>query len=54
MDSIGDLKTPMPDGMLAVFFKNFWDVVGEQLTKEVIAILKGGGIPEARAGMTPS
>jgi len=24
------------------------------LTKEVIAILKGGGIPEARAGMTPS
>ena len=39
MDSIGDLKAPMPDGTPAVFFKNFWDVVGEQLTKEVIAIL---------------
>ena len=36
LDSIGELKALGPDGTLAVFFKNFWDVVGQQLTKEVL------------------
>lgn len=35
LDSIGDLKAPGPDGLLASFFKNFWDVVGDKVTREV-------------------
>jgi hypothetical protein len=30
LDSIGDLKAPGPDGMAAIFYKRFWDVVGEK------------------------
>lgn len=30
LDAIGDLKAPGPDGMPAVFFKKYWDIVGEQ------------------------
>ena len=41
---IGDLKTPGPDGLPAIFYKNFWDVVGGQLTKEVLGVLRGGRI----------
>jgi hypothetical protein len=41
---IGDLKAPGPDGMTAIFYNNFWDVVGSQLTKEVMEVLKGGHI----------
>lgn len=48
LDAIGDLKAPGPDGMLAVFFKNFWDIVGEQLTNEVLAILRVAGCPKDR------
>ena len=40
---IGDLKTPGPDGLPAIFYKNFWDVVGGQLTKEVLGVLREGG-----------
>ena len=46
LDSIGDLKAPGPDGTPAAFFKNFWDVVGQQLTKEVLGVLQGGRLPE--------
>jgi hypothetical protein len=46
LDSIGDLKAPRLDGMPAVFFKSFWDVVGQQLTKEVLDVLRGGWLPE--------
>jgi len=28
LDGIGDLKAPGPDGMPAVFYKKFWDLVG--------------------------
>jgi hypothetical protein len=46
LESIGDLKAPGPDGLPSVFYKNFWDVVGEQLTREVLHVLNGGGMPE--------
>jgi len=46
VDSIGDLKAPGPDGMPAVFYKQFWDVIGEKVTKEVLDVLNGGLIPE--------
>jgi len=46
VDSIGDLKAPGPDEMPAVFYKQFWDVIGEKVTKEVLDVLNGGLIPE--------
>ena len=42
LDAIGDLKAPGPDSMPAVFFKKYWDVVGEQLIKEALVVLRGG------------
>jgi hypothetical protein len=44
--SIGDLKTPGPDGLHAVFYKKFWDVCGAQITQEVLQALNSGVIPE--------
>jgi hypothetical protein len=46
LDSIGDLKAPGSDGLPAIFYKNFWDVVGKKLTREVMHVLNGGQIPE--------
>jgi hypothetical protein len=46
LDAIGDLKALGPDGMPAVFFKKYWDVVGEKLTQEVLNVLRGGQIPD--------
>ena len=39
------MKAPGPDGLLAIFYKTFWDVVGVRLTREVMEVLKGGRIP---------
>jgi hypothetical protein len=46
LESIGDLKAPGPDGMPVVFFKRFWDTVGNQVTNEVLKVLQGGEMPE--------
>lgn len=46
LDSIGDLKAPGPDGMPAVFFKRFWNIIGNQVTKEVLNVLRGGEMPD--------
>lgn len=35
-------KAPGPDGMSFFFYQQFWDVVGRDATKEVIAILNEG------------
>lgn len=45
LHDIGDLKAPGPDGMPSVFFKKYWATVGDQVTKEVLEALNGGGIP---------
>ena len=45
LDNIGDLKAPGPDGMPAIFYKNFWDIVGDQIVQEVLGVLNGGPIP---------
>jgi exonuclease III len=46
MFNIGDLKAPGPDGMPSIFYKHFWSTVGDQVTAEVLNVLKGGDIPE--------
>lgn len=42
---IGDLKASDLDGMPAIFYKRYWELVGEQVTAEVLSVLYGGNIP---------
>ena len=46
LDSIGDLIAPGNDGMPLVFYKNYWDTVGDMVIHEVLDVLRGGSIPE--------
>lgn len=43
--SIGDLKAPGPDGLHAVFFKRYWNLIGEEITHEVLAAINSKQIP---------
>lgn len=45
LNSMGDLKAPGLDGMPAVFYKRFWDLVGDVVQGEVLEVLNGGQIP---------
>jgi hypothetical protein len=45
MFSIGDFKAPGTDGLHAVFYKKFWFVVGDEVTREVLQVLNSGVIP---------
>jgi hypothetical protein len=45
LESIGDLKAPGPDGMHAIFYKQFWETVGDTVTAKVLNVLRGGEIP---------
>lgn len=47
LDGIGDLKAPGKDGMPALFYKNFWTTVGEDVTREVRNFLNGNSMPES-------
>jgi len=44
--SIGDLKAPGPDGLHAIFFKRFWNMLGEDLENEVLQAVNSATIPE--------
>ena len=44
--NIGDLKAPGPDGLLAVFYKRFWHIIGEDLIDEVLLAVNNRKIPE--------
>jgi hypothetical protein len=46
LDSIGDLKAPSPDGMPSVFYKRFWENIGDKVVLEVLAVLNGGPMSE--------
>ena len=35
-----------PDGMSPIFYKSFWHIVGEDVTKATLAILIEGIVPE--------
>ncbi|KAK8461281.1 hypothetical protein SEVIR_1G007383v4 [Setaria viridis] len=43
---IGDLKAPGPDGMHAVFYKKYWELLGEDLVLEVMEAVNTTNIPE--------
>lgn len=43
---IGDLKAPGPDGMHAVFYKRFWELLGDDLVEEVLKAVSLAKIPE--------
>jgi hypothetical protein len=46
MFQIGDFKAPGPDGLHAAFYKRFWPMLGDDLTKEVLEAVNTGIIPE--------
>jgi hypothetical protein len=46
MFSIGDLKAPGPDGLHAIFFKRFWNMLGDELIDEVLHAINNAVIPE--------
>ena len=43
---IGGLKAPGPDGLHAVFFKRFWDLLGDSLVTEVLDAVNNCKIPD--------
>lgn len=45
LDGIGDLKAPGVDGMPALFYKQYWHIVGADITREVKNFLRGGAMP---------
>jgi hypothetical protein len=44
--NIGDLKAPGPDGLHAIFYKRFWDMLGDDLYKEVLNAVNNISVPE--------
>jgi hypothetical protein len=44
--SIGYFKAPGPYGLHAVFYKKFWNICGEEITKEVLLALNSSTIPK--------
>lgn len=46
LDGIGDLKAPGVDGMPALFYKQYWNIVGHNVIKEVKRFLNGHEMPD--------
>lgn len=48
LKSIGNLKAPGPDGMPAIFYKEYWDIVCDDVVTEVPKVLGGRSPMPAR------
>jgi hypothetical protein len=46
LNGIGDIKAPGPDGMPAIFFKKYWELIGSRVKNEVLYVLNGGAMPD--------
>jgi hypothetical protein len=46
LDGMGGLKAPGPDGMPALFYKRYWDVVGNDEVRAVKVRLNCGQMQE--------
>ena len=46
LKSIGNLKAPGPDGLPALFYKEYWDIVGEEVVTQVLKVLCGSPMPD--------
>ena len=47
LESIGDLKAPGIDGLPAIFYKHYWQLIGDDVVVcEVLQVLRGGSILE--------
>jgi hypothetical protein len=44
LKSIGNLKAVGPDDTPALFYKEFWDVVGEDVNTIILIVLGGGAM----------
>lgn len=47
LDNIGHLKAAGDHGMPAIFYKAFWETIGDDVTKEVRNFLEGGPMAES-------
>ena len=44
--AIGNLKAPGPDGLHAIFYKRFWNMMGDDLVREVLQAVNTATIPD--------
>jgi hypothetical protein len=41
------LAAPGPDGLPALFYHNYWDIVGDEIINMVLDVLNNGGDPSS-------
>jgi hypothetical protein len=46
LQDMGDLKALGADGIPVVFYKKFWNLVGEKVKREVLEVLNGAMMPQ--------
>lgn len=46
LKAIGNLKGPRPDGLPALFYKEFWEIVGDKVVSGILNVLRGGPMPD--------
>ena len=48
LKDMGDLKAPGSDGITVIFYKRFWNLVGDKVKEEVLQVLNGAHMPAGR------
>ena len=47
LKQMATLKSPSPDGMPSLFYQNYWDLVGGDVTNSILSFLNTATIPES-------